>query len=170
MGEAEQPTIVERVPGRFVLAAAILLFLLLGGYWYSSAPEGQLDYLLSVFKGKSEPGPAAPLAPPEIAQVPAPAAAPDVIQPVEDPPVSDPAPFGGLRVEFDDRSWIEVRDATQNVVFVGEYPAGVRQNVDGKPPFQIWIGKASGVRVYMGERSIDLKPHTREEVARFVLE
>jgi cytoskeleton protein RodZ len=42
--------------------------------------------------------------------------------------------------------------------------------VAGRAPFQIWIGKASGVRVFMGERSIDLKPHIREDVARFVLE
>jgi hypothetical protein len=72
----------------------------------------------------------------------------------------------GNSVEFDDRSWIEVRDATQKIVLVGEYAAGTRHSVDGKAPFQLWIGRASGVRVYMGERSIDLKPHTREEVAR----
>jgi len=84
--------------------------------------------------------------------------------------VSSPLPFGGLRIEFDDRSWIEIRDATQKIVFVGEYPAGTRQNVEGRAPFQVWIGRASGVRVFMGERSIDLKPHTREDVARFSLE
>jgi cytoskeletal protein RodZ len=78
--------------------------------------------------------------------------------------------IAGLRIEFDDRSWIEIRDATQKVVLVGEYAAGTRHNVDGKPPFQLWIGKASGVRCYMGERAIDLKPHTREEVARFTLD
>jgi hypothetical protein len=60
------------------------------------------------------------------------------------------------------------RDAESG--FVGEYPAGTRQNVEGKAPFQLWIGRASAVRVFMGERSIDLKPHTREEVARFSLE
>jgi cytoskeleton protein RodZ len=65
---------------------------------------------------------------------------------------------------------VEIRDATQKIVFVGEYPAGTRQNVEGKAPFQVWIGKASGVRLFMGERGIDLKPHTREEVARFSLE
>ncbi len=58
----------------------------------------------------------------------------------------------------------------RRIVFVGEYPAGTRQDIEGKPPFQVWIGKASGVRLFMGERAIDLKPHTREEVARFTLE
>jgi cytoskeleton protein RodZ len=42
--------------------------------------------------------------------------------------------------------------------------------VEGKAPFQVWVGRASGVRMFMGERSIDLKPHTREEVARFTVE
>jgi hypothetical protein len=83
---------------------------------------------------------------------------------------SSAIPVAGLRIEFDDRSWIEIRDATQKVVLVGEYAAGTRHNVDGKAPFQLWIGRASGVRVYMGERAIDLKPHTREEVARFTLD
>ena len=91
-------------------------------------------------------------------------------EPPNDNAKAGAAPVAGLRVEFDERSWIEIRDATQKIVFVGEYPAGTRQNVEGKAPFQIWIGKASGVRLFMGERSIDLKPHTREEVARFSLE
>jgi cytoskeleton protein RodZ len=90
--------------------------------------------------------------------------------PVAENAASAPPPFAGLRVEFDDHSWIEIRDATQKVVFVGEYPAGTRQNVEGKAPFQVWVGRASGVRMFMGERSIDLKPHTREEVARFTVE
>jgi cytoskeleton protein RodZ len=90
--------------------------------------------------------------------------------PVSASDTSSSSPFTGLRVEFDDRSWIEIRDAAQKVVFVGEYPAGTRQNVEGKAPFQVWIGRASGVRMFVGERSIDLKPHTREEVARFTLE
>ncbi|MBI5862281.1 MAG: helix-turn-helix domain-containing protein [Rhodocyclales bacterium] len=86
--------------------------------------------------------------------------------------VAPPSPMvaSGLRVELTDRSWIEVRDATQTVVLSGEFPAGTRQNVAGKPPFQIWIGKAAGVRVFMGERNIDLQPYTRAEVARLTVE
>jgi cytoskeletal protein RodZ len=74
-----------------------------------------------------------------------------------------------LRVEFSDTSFIEIRDATQKIIFVGEYPAGTSQNIDGQQPFQIWIGRASAVRLFRSGRSIDLKPHTREEVVRFTL-
>ena len=172
MGGAEQPTIGERVPPRFIGAGIAILLLVLGGYWLATLPgDGGLSgFLRGVSGGSAVPG---------SGSVPVPSIVP-VVQPApavvaEGPPVtagdiSGAPPFAGLRVEFDDRSWIEIRDAAQKIVFVGEYPAGTRQNVEGKPPFQIWIGRASAVRVFMGERSIDLKPHTREEVARFSLE
>ena len=83
-------------------------------------------------------------------------------------PTQPPPPT--LVAEFDDRSWIEVRDAAQKVVFVGEYPKGTRQAITGKAPFQIWIGRASVVRLTYGERTVDLKPHSREDVARLVVE
>ena len=172
MGEAEEAGVVERVPPGLIVIGVVLLLLALGGYWYATLPaDSRLPSLLRDVSG----GPAA-VAPGTVS---APSTVP-VVQPApavvaESPPVaagetSAAPPYAGLRVEFDDRSWIEIRDATQKIVFVGEYPAGTRQNVDGKAPFQIWIGRASAVRVFMGERSIDLKPHTREEVARFNLE
>lgn len=173
MGGAEQPTIVERIPSRFVTVGVAILLLALGGYWFATLPGdgGLSSFLRGVSGGSAVPGPGS---------VPAPSIVP-VVQPApavvaESPPVTAgetsgaPPDAAGLRVEFDDRSWIEIRDATQKIVFVGEYPAGTRQNVEGKAPFQVWIGRASAVRVFMGERSIDLKPHTREEVARFSLE
>lgn len=172
MGGAEQPTIVEHVRPRFIGAGVAIALLALGGYLLVTLPiDGGLPGFLRGLSGDS-----AVLAP---SSVPAPLAVP-VVQPApavvaESPPVaagetSATPPYEGLRIEFDDRSWIEIRDATQKIVFVGEYPAGTRQNVEGKPPFKFWIGRASAVRVFMGERSIDLKPHTREEVARFSLE
>ncbi len=82
--------------------------------------------------------------------------------------VPPPAPV--LSVMFDGSSWIEVRDATQKVVLSGEFPAGVTQKIEGKPPFQLWLGKASAVRVFSGERSIDLQPFTRAGVARLTVE
>ncbi|MDO8786945.1 MAG: DUF4115 domain-containing protein [Sulfuritalea sp.] len=172
MGEAEQPTVFERIPTKFIATAIAILLPLLVAYWYSGLPadEGLTQRLLDVGGAPAVvlPNPVATAA---VLPVLAPSQA--VIsdnEPAGSGVTSGQLPFVGLRVEFDDHSWIEIRDATQKVVFVGEYPAGTRQNVEGKPPFQVWIGKASGVRLFMGERSIDLKPHTREEVARFSLE
>lgn len=81
-----------------------------------------------------------------------------------------PPPVPVLSVRFDGSSWIEARDATQKVVLSGEFPAGVTQKIEGKPPFQLWLGKASAVRVFSGERSIDLQPFTRAGVARLTVE
>ena len=180
MGEAERFTMVERVSPRMIAAGVAILFIVLAGYWYSSLRD---DGGLTRSLGGVEGGPrvaasnagAVPTAAPPVAPAGTPVIAPGPTAVVgNDPPADNPKasapPFAVLRAEFDERSWIEIRDATQKIVLVGEYPAGTRQNVEGRAPFQIWIGKASGVRLFMGERSIDLKPYTREEVARFSLE
>jgi cytoskeleton protein RodZ len=179
MGQAEQRSIVDRVPSKLVGVAVAVLLLALGGYWYSGLPD---DAAVKNIFGGLAPEPTAEIAAPSPVvatddnvpvaaptptvlgeNAPADAAVPPAVAPV-------PPPATGLHVEFDAVSWIEIRDATQKVVFSGEYPAGTRQNIEGKPPYQIWIGKASAVRLFMGERSIDLKPHTREDVARLKLE
>jgi cytoskeleton protein RodZ len=174
MGEAEQSGIVERTPPKWIAAGATLLVLVLAGYWYASLPGDGPTLRLRDEAGSSgavTPNPvAASSVVPVLAPVPAVVAGNEPVSIAVAGVTASPPPFVGLRAEFDERSWIEIRDATQKVVFVGEYPAGTRQNVEGKAPFQIWIGKASGVRLFMGERSIDLKPHTREEIARFTLE
>jgi cytoskeleton protein RodZ len=173
MGEAEEAGIVERVAPGLVTVGVVLLLIALGGFWYATLPaDSRLTSLLrDVSSGPGAVGPGANPAPSTIPVVqPAPAVVAESSPAAASGEPSAAPPFAGLRVEFDDRSWIEIRDATQKIVFVGEFPAGTRQNVDGKAPFQLWIGRASAVRVFMGERSIDLKPHTREEVARFNLE
>lgn len=83
---------------------------------------------------------------------------------------SVPLPVPVLSVMFDGLSWIEVRDATQKVVLSGEFPVGTTQKIMGTPPFQLWVGKASAVRVFSGERRIDLQPFTRADVARLTVE
>lgn len=169
MGEAEQPSIVQRVPPRLVVGGFLVLLILIAGYWYFTQPaeNGMAQQPSAVGSNYAVVPSQVPAAAPTIA---ASAAVVAETQPAIASAASDVANAGGLRVEFDDRSWIEIRDAAQQVIFVGEYPAGTRQKIEGKSPYQIWIGKASGVRLFIGERSIDLKPHTREEVARFTLE
>ena len=172
MGEAEHFTVVERVSPGIIAAGLAALLLVLAGYWYArtSSDGDSTQRPRGVAGSMAAAAPELPAAP---VVVPPTVPAPTVVsgnQPADTGAAPSLPPLSGLRVEFDDRSWIEIRDATQKVVFVGEHPAGTRQNVEGKAPFQVWIGKASGVRLFMGERSIDLKPHTREEVARLSVE
>lgn len=75
-----------------------------------------------------------------------------------------------LSFEFSDRSWLEVKDGSGQVLLTGEFPAGQVQTITGKPPYQLWIGKASAVKVSYAGQTVNLQPYTREEVARFTLE
>lgn len=81
-------------------------------------------------------------------------------------------PPGAKQLVFDFRgtSWVEVKDASQRIVFTGQYFGGTRQVASGKPPFQIVIGNAANVELQYDDRQIDLKPYTRAEVARLTLE
>ncbi len=81
-----------------------------------------------------------------------------------------PADMHQLVFIFQDKSWVEVTDATQKVIFSGENSGGTRQAVSGKPPFQIVIGNAANVELQYDDRQIDLKPYTRAEVARLTLQ
>jgi len=81
-----------------------------------------------------------------------------------------PADSRQLIFIFDDKAWVEVKDATQNVIFAQNNPAGTRQLVVGKPPFDLVIGNASAVQLQYEEKMIDLRPYTKVEVARLTLE
>lgn len=170
MGVAEQVPLRERMPVRLLGIGAALVIVAVAGVWYFNA-ESETTVVSRPATAVPDQVKAVPLAA-EASSLPsaAPAALPAAAGVVGSDVQSAALPAAGLRIELDARSWIEIRDATQKVVLVGEYAAGTRHSVDGKAPFQIWIGRASGVRVYMGERAIDLKPHTREEVARFTLD
>lgn len=180
MGEAEDSGVIDSALGRSLpwgtVAATLIILLALGLVIYfvqTASPEG-LPFGTSrsvvTTPVTAPPATVAPVAAgaPVATDIPAPAvpatpaasAAAEAVMP----------PVTPLVVEFDAHSWIEVRDAAQKIVFVGEYPKGTRQVIEGQAPFQLWIGKASSVRVTYGERSIDLKPHTREEVARLTVE
>ena len=71
---------------------------------------------------------------------------------------------------FDDKAWVEVKDASQRVIFAQNNLPGTRQVVAGKPPFAVVIGNASHVQLIYEERQIDLQPYTKVDVARFNLE
>ena len=84
-----------------------------------------------------------------------------------------PAESGGrvtVRLIFEQNSWVEIKDRAGNVIFGQLNPAGSRRNISGEPPLSVVIGNAAGVRLFQGDKSIDLAPHTRVDVARLKLE
>ena len=71
---------------------------------------------------------------------------------------------------FDADSWVEVSDAAGRTVFSQMNQKGTTQVVDGRPPLHLVIGNASYVRLQYNDQQVDLRPHTRVEVARLTLE
>ncbi|MDD5249870.1 MAG: helix-turn-helix domain-containing protein [Rhodocyclaceae bacterium] len=84
--------------------------------------------------------------------------------------VAAPPDLRQLVFTFQDKSWVEVTDATQHVIFSAENAPGTRQAVSGKPPFQIVVGNAAKVELQYDDHQVDLKPYTRAEVARLTLQ
>lgn len=169
MGDAAPEAFVERNQRALILGLLFLVVAVVVGYLYTrrdaGAPEDSAP-LATVANPVVE-----PMSPPVEALAPAPLTSPGEakspeVAPVTTPPAAAPA----LVFDFDDASWLEVTDATQRVVLTGEFPKGSHQVVTGRPPYQLWIGKASGVRVVYGDRKVDLQPHTRDAVARLTLD
>ena len=67
-------------------------------------------------------------------------------------------------------AWLEVKDGSGRTVVAGLYPAGSERVVRGDPPFELVIGNAASVRVTYNGKPVDLRPHTRVEVARLTLQ
>jgi cytoskeleton protein RodZ len=75
-----------------------------------------------------------------------------------------------LIFEFDEKSWLEVKDASNTVILTGEFPRGSHQEVTGTAPLQLWVGNAPVVRVSIEDHALDLQPHSREGVARLTVD
>ena len=90
-------------------------------------------------------------------------------QAAEDPARTPPG-MAEVHFAFASASWVEVRDRNERVLFSQLNPAGSEQRVAGRPPLSIVVGNARGVRLTFNGKPVDLAPHTRVEVARFILE
>lgn len=136
-------------------------------------PEGQQQAAAPAAPAAEQPAPAAgetppagtPAAPQAAAQATA-KTAPSVSPAT--PPVAA-APAADLRLQFDEISWVQVRDSSGQIVHSGLNPAGTSVDVAGKAPFYLVIGNADKVRLTYKGKAIDLKPFTSVDVARLTL-
>lgn len=82
-----------------------------------------------------------------------------------------PAPAGVHRIvlQCDEEAWLEVKDAAGRQLLSSLNPAGCERVVQGRGPFEVVIGNASHVRVMHNDRSLDLRPHTKQDIARFTI-
>jgi cytoskeleton protein RodZ len=75
-----------------------------------------------------------------------------------------------VRMIFDQDSWVEIKDRAGNTIFGQLAAAGSRRSISGERPLTVVVGNAAGVRLFQGDKSIDLAPYTRVDVARLTLE
>jgi cytoskeleton protein RodZ len=75
-----------------------------------------------------------------------------------------------VRMVFEGESWVEVRDATGTTIFSRLNAPGTERLIRGNPPLSLVVGNASSVKLMFREKTIDLQPHTKVDVARITLE
>jgi cytoskeleton protein RodZ len=120
--------------------------------------------------------PASPVSAPSVASGAAAPTADAPAQPAAAEPPTTPAQAallastGRLEFRFQRDSWIEVKDAEGTILLSSLNRAGTTQTVEGKPPFTLVIGNATGVRLRYNDADVDLGPHSRTDVARLTLE
>ncbi|MDI5892487.1 RodZ domain-containing protein [Halomonas rhizosphaerae] len=83
------------------------------------------------------------------------------------------APAGDTRVlelTFNEQSWTEIFDASNERVFVGLQEPGTTARVEGEPPFRLTVGNATGVELVWQGEPVDLPARAgANNVARFTL-
>ena len=172
IGVAEKATTVTRFSRGAIIAVGIfaVLFALVAGYVYVMSDELPANTVTLAPDTPTASAATAIAVPQQTTAGTQSTGALAAPMPVADTALPTVAPSNVLVMDFDGLSWVEIADASQSIVFRGEFPKGTHRVVDGKPPFQVWIGRASVVRVSFGDRIIDLKPHSRDNVARLTVE
>ena len=79
------------------------------------------------------------------------------------------ANIGTLTFRFNENSWLEVHDASGEMIHADLGLAGRTVVVTGEAPFRILIGHAAGVELDFNGDPVALRPHTRQNVARLVI-
>lgn len=93
-------------------------------------------------------------------------------KPVKETAVSvKPAPALVHRIVFhcEEEAWLEVRDAAGRQLLSSLNPPGCERVVQGRGPFELVIGNASHVQVLHNDRLLDLRPHSKQDIARFTI-
>jgi cytoskeleton protein RodZ len=151
----------------------------------SDAPPAPADNLPAAAAAAAAEAPPAPAPEPAPAAATEPAAtepaAPEPVVPELAPPeAQSAAPVGAaaqgagapgrIELQFDDLSWVEIKQADGKVLLSQLNQPGTRRVVEGAPPFDVVIGNAAKVRMKYNDAALDLRPFFKVDVARLKLE
>jgi len=75
-----------------------------------------------------------------------------------------------ITLEFDELSWVEIKQTNGKILLSQLNPPGTRQRIEGMPPFEVIIGNAAKVRLKYNDAPVDLRPYFKVDVARLKLE
>lgn len=73
-------------------------------------------------------------------------------------------------LEFTGPCWVDIRDATGEVLLFGEMSRGDRELLGGEPPYSLVLGNAAAVRMTVSGEPFDVRAVARGNVARFELD
>ena len=83
-----------------------------------------------------------------------------------------PIPNGMAKLEFNatQETWVKVVDASGREIYNKIIFAGSRESIDVTPPVNVTVGNAAATSLSMSGKSVDLAPHSRQNVAHIKLE
>ena len=173
-GQSQGRDKLAMIAGVLVVAFAIMAYVLVPEAWFSGKATAV------VATSSREPVPAVSESTPvPVSSAVLPATAPG--EPATTPvvgaadattAVASPAVIAAntLIMRFDQMSWVEVRDRNGVLLLSENVVAGTERTVGGEAPITLALGNAEGVRVTFRGQEVDLRPHTRQKVARLSLE
>ncbi|WP_370559195.1 cytoskeleton protein RodZ [Edwardsiella tarda] len=84
---------------------------------------------------------------------------------------SEAASTQPLVMHFNDKCWLEVRDASGKILFSGLQPAGAKLELSGKAPYRLKIGAPAAVQIQYLGKPVDLSRFIKSsQVARLTLD
>lgn len=133
----------------------------------TAAPAAQASAAPAPAAGVSTAAPEASAAPAPSPANPAPAAS------TAAPGTSTGTPAAGtsrLHFQFDQPSWVEIKDSTGKVLVSQLNGAGSSRDVDGVPPFTLVVGNATHVKLQYKGKDVPMEQRSKDDVARFNLD
>lgn len=80
---------------------------------------------------------------------------------------ADPEDFMKVEFEFENDCWVEVYDAFDERIAIGNKPAGYLMSLNAQGPFRVLLGNPAGVKIWVNGSPFDMSDLPKNRVARF---
>jgi len=82
-------------------------------------------------------------------------------------PATNQGGYSRLLIKTSKESWVDIRDAKGNKLIYETVPAGREIPLEGTAPFNVFLGNANAVQLYLNGKSFDFSSFRRGLTARF---